>query len=225
MNRFELKIATFMAMAYQLASLSTCPKRQVGCILLDKNLRVIGSGYNGVVSGMQHCNGKDCNCVHAEINALDNCKTRIDVTYIVTTCAPCSDCFSALANWPIETIYFAEESKHSIKSPLLVFVPPAPFVTPKWVAKKVGGSYQAAGTVVSEFNTKAGDTRVVFEFDTYPGMLHIFTPKQLLGSKTKQLVPCFGTKPDLSSKQVDEYNCRACQLKSECEKAWYSHDF
>lgn len=224
MNRFKLKIATFMAMAYQLASLSTCPKRQVGCILLDKNLRVIGSGYNGVVSGAQHCNGEDCNCVHAEINALDNCKTRIDVTYVVTTCAPCSDCFSALSNWPIETIYFAEESKHSIKSPLSVFVPPAPFVTPKWVAKKVGGSYQAEGLIVSEFQTKAKQTRLVFEFNDFPGMLHIFTPKQLVGGRTKQLVSCFGTYPQLSSKQADENACSTCQIKVACEREGYKYD-
>lgn len=230
MDRFELKISTFMGMATQLATLATCPKRKVGCILLDIDLRIIGSGYNGVASGEPHCDGKNCTCIHAEINAINNCRTPNDLAYVVTTCAPCFNCLTAIADarcnaefpYGLQAIYYNEQSKHSAHSEFLKHVTP---FTPKWVAKKVGGSYQAAGTVVSEFNTKAGDTRVVFEFDTYPGMLHIFTPKQLLGSKTKQLVPCFGTKPDLSSKQVDEYNCRACQLKSECEKAGYSHDF
>jgi hypothetical protein len=45
--------------------------------------------------------------------------------------------------------------------------------------KKVGGGYQATGTIVSCFYTLAGDERCVFEFDIYPGMLHIFSPKQM----------------------------------------------
>ena len=46
-------------------------------------------------------------------------------------------------------------------------------------AKKVGGSYQATGTVVSEFKTLAGKDRVVFEFDVPQGMLHIFSTDQI----------------------------------------------
>jgi len=46
-------------------------------------------------------------------------------------------------------------------------------------AKKVGGSYQATGTVVGNFKTTAGEQRYVFEFDEPKGMLHIFGPSQL----------------------------------------------
>lgn len=231
MDRFELKIATFMGMATQLATLATCPKRHVGCILLDKDLRIIGSGYNGVASGAQHCNGKDCTCTHAEINAINNCRTPNDLAYVITTCAPCHNCLEAIAasrcnaEFPsgLQAIYYYELSKNSVDLQNDILAHAAPF-TPHWSASKVGGSYQAAGTVLCEFNTKAGEKRVVFEFNTYPGMLHIFTPKQVLGSKTKQLVPCFGTYPDLSSKQVDKYSCNTCQLKSACMKAGYSHE-
>ncbi len=45
--------------------------------------------------------------------------------------------------------------------------------------KKIGGSYQATGTIVSIFQTTQGKTRAVFEFDEFPGMLHIYTEKQL----------------------------------------------
>lgn len=48
-------------------------------------------------------------------------------------------------------------------------------------AKKVGGSFQADGVIVSEFKTTSGKTRYVFEF-THPevaGMLHIYGPEQL----------------------------------------------
>jgi dCMP deaminase len=226
MDRFEQKISVFMGMAMQLATLATCPKRKVGCILLDKDLRIIGSGYNGVASGEPHCDGKDCTCTHAEVNALDWCSDLFSVAYVITTCAPCASCFGKImTNLPaVKTIYFSERSKNSCRMIGCNAECIAPF-TPNWPASKVGGSYQAAGTIISEFNTKAGNKRVVFEFDDYPGMLHIFTPKQILGSRTKQLVPCFGTNPALSSKQVDEYNCRACQLRPECEKIGYRHDF
>jgi hypothetical protein len=46
-------------------------------------------------------------------------------------------------------------------------------------ARKVGGSYQAEGTIVSEFRTLAGVPRYVFEFDEPKGMLHIFGAQQI----------------------------------------------
>lgn len=46
-------------------------------------------------------------------------------------------------------------------------------------ARKIGGSYQADGTVVSVFKTTAGELRYVFEFDQPKGMLHIFGPSQV----------------------------------------------
>lgn len=46
-------------------------------------------------------------------------------------------------------------------------------------ARKIGGSYQAAGTIVSVFETTAGLQRYVFEFDSPAGMLHIFNGTQL----------------------------------------------
>ena len=46
-------------------------------------------------------------------------------------------------------------------------------------ARKVGGSYQAVGTIVSRFHTNSGLERVVFEFDEPKGLLHIFSPDQL----------------------------------------------
>ena len=46
-------------------------------------------------------------------------------------------------------------------------------------AKKIG-SYEASGTIVSEFKTLAGETRYVFEFDYPSGMLHIFSKANLI---------------------------------------------
>ena len=45
--------------------------------------------------------------------------------------------------------------------------------------KKVGGNYQATGYIVGAFSTRAGRRRYVFEFEDFPGMLHIFHGGQL----------------------------------------------
>lgn len=55
-------------------------------------------------------------------------------------------------------------------------------------AKKIGGSYQAEGTIVSTFATLAGETRHVFEFDQPAGMLHIFGPGQVEIAAAPQVV-------------------------------------
>lgn len=45
--------------------------------------------------------------------------------------------------------------------------------------RKVGGTYQAEGTIIAVATTSLGHIRYVFEFDAYPGMLHIFNGGQL----------------------------------------------
>lgn len=45
--------------------------------------------------------------------------------------------------------------------------------------RKVGGTYQAEGSIVGIAITTMGDVRYVFEFEQYPGMLHIFNENQL----------------------------------------------
>lgn len=45
--------------------------------------------------------------------------------------------------------------------------------------RKSGGTYQAEGIIVGIAVTTTGDVRYVFEFEQYPGMLHIFNEGQL----------------------------------------------
>jgi hypothetical protein len=54
---------------------------------------------------------------------------------------------------------------------------------------KIGGSYQAKGTIKARFLADDGTPRYVFRFDNPPGLLHIFNEKQLDhidGSLTEQ---------------------------------------
>ncbi|MCB1768652.1 MAG: hypothetical protein KDJ31_02965 [Candidatus Competibacteraceae bacterium] len=45
--------------------------------------------------------------------------------------------------------------------------------------RKVGGSYQATGTIKSAFLADDGTARYVFRFDNPPGLLHIFNEGNL----------------------------------------------
>ena len=46
---------TFIKVATLMAKHSTCVRKQVGAVIV-KNNRIISTGYNGVPSGMKHCN-------------------------------------------------------------------------------------------------------------------------------------------------------------------------
>jgi hypothetical protein len=49
-----------------------------------------------------------------------------------------------------------------------------------WRARKIGGSFQHTGTVIAEFETIAGERRLVLEFDApVAGMLHVYRPDQV----------------------------------------------
>jgi len=47
------------------------------------------------------------------------------------------------------------------------------------LVRKVGGTYQADGIIVGIAVTTRGELRYVFEFEQFPGMLHIFNEGQL----------------------------------------------
>ena len=70
----------FMIQAALLASRSTCNRLSVGAVLV-RDKRIIAGGYNGSVSGDEHCIDAGCylrdgHCVrtiHAEMNAILQC--------------------------------------------------------------------------------------------------------------------------------------------------------
>ena len=70
----------FMAQCHLLALRSTCTRLAVGAIIVRDN-RIIAGGYNGSISGGDHCIDHGCyvvenHCIrtiHAEMNALLQC--------------------------------------------------------------------------------------------------------------------------------------------------------
>ena len=117
----------FLALAVLAAQRSTCVRRKVGCILVDKKGRLLATGYNGVASGETHCNDKPCEgamhksgegldhckAIHAEQNAILQCKDPQQIRTAYVTTAPCVSCTKLLLNTSCKTIVFLESYPNS----------------------------------------------------------------------------------------------------------------
>lgn len=104
------------------ASRATCPKRQVGAVVADEHGVVIGTGYNGVPRGIEHCTDKPCsgvgkaaphshqhcNAVHAEVNALLTAGHRARGGYLAVTTSPCKECAKVIVNAGIKWLIVGE---------------------------------------------------------------------------------------------------------------------
>ena len=115
-------IITMLRMAEILAKRSTCSRRRAGAILLNKHNHIVGSGYNGVATGLPHCiehsckganiaSGKGldiCEAIHAEQNALMQCSDIFDIEAAFVTTSPCAHCIKMLMNTSCRDIYYIE---------------------------------------------------------------------------------------------------------------------
>lgn len=91
---------------------STCVRRQVGCVLVSDTGLVLSTGYNGNAAGLPHCidepcagsgmqsgTGLDiCEAIHAEQNALIQCKDHQHIGTCYCTTLPCMHCLKMLLN-------------------------------------------------------------------------------------------------------------------------------
>ena len=113
----------FLSLACLVATRSTCPRRRVGCVLVDENNHVLATGYNGVPRGVTHCTDQlcpgagfksgegyeFCQATHAEQNALLQCPDVMKVQKVYCTTQPCFTCTKLLMNTGAEEIHFLDE--------------------------------------------------------------------------------------------------------------------
>lgn len=133
MNRIT-KDEYFLQMAILASKRGTCPRRQVGAIMVNVRRHVLSTGYNGVPVGVSDCGsrtslckGKDfksgkglseCHAVHAEANALLQCKDVYEIETAYLTDAPCIDCTKLLLNTGCLKIIFLKRYAHTISQRL-----------------------------------------------------------------------------------------------------------
>lgn len=93
-----------MSLALLAAQRASCPRRKVGCVLVNGDYHVVSTGYNGPPRGMVNCTDvpcggqhhasgqglKSCVAIHAEINAFEQAGNRLNtVVEMYLTCGPC----------------------------------------------------------------------------------------------------------------------------------------
>ena len=112
----------FLGIAQAASTRGTCIRRRVGCILVNKKHKVIGTGYNGNQSKAEHCitnpcagatfasgQGLDlCEAIHAEVNAVLRCKNPFKIYTAYITCSPCISCVKLLLATSCKRIVFTE---------------------------------------------------------------------------------------------------------------------
>lgn len=116
----------FMDITRLVATRSTCLRRHVGAILV-KDRNILATGYNGVPSGISHCDASGClrerlkvpsgerhelcRGLHAEQNAIIQAARHginIDGSTLYCTTMPCIICTKMLINAGISTIIYGE---------------------------------------------------------------------------------------------------------------------
>jgi dCMP deaminase len=110
----------FLALAEQVSRRSPDPSTKHGCILVDRDNRVISTGYNGPIHGMPNDvvqltrPAKYDWFIHAEDNAVAfaRCDLRGATAYI--TGPPCSACFRRLLQVGIRRIVYASRQSACI---------------------------------------------------------------------------------------------------------------
>jgi len=114
--------AYFIGIAVAVSKRATCGRRQVGCVLTDRNHRIISTGYNSVASGQPHCpDEEDCGgskqasgntsmCIaqHAESIALAKCNDIFQIHTAYITTQPCVSCARKLLDTSCVRIVFLE---------------------------------------------------------------------------------------------------------------------
>lgn len=108
----------FMNIAEQVASRSTCDRKNVGAVIVRDKM-ILSTGYNGSIRGAPHCDdaGHDMehdHCVrtaHAEANSVAQAAkngVNINNSEIFVTASPCLTCFKLVANSGIKTVHYKE---------------------------------------------------------------------------------------------------------------------
>ena len=103
----------FLKMAFVARERSKDPRTQVGCIIVDKNQRVIAAGYNGMPAKINETVDlwqppkKYQYVIHAEANALIHApREELKNATLYTTHLPCQECAKLIVAAGIKQLYY-----------------------------------------------------------------------------------------------------------------------
>ena len=108
----------FIKLAQEVSTRSTCPRKQVGCVIV-KDKTIVATGYNGSLPKEAHCTSHGCfiqdnHCVrtiHAETNAINQAaKNGVSLkdTTIYCNVEPCWNCYKNIISAGITKIFYME---------------------------------------------------------------------------------------------------------------------
>lgn len=110
----------FMGLAHLSAKRSKDPSTQVGAVIVSKEHRVVGIGYNGFPNGCsddefpweregEFSNTKYPFVVHAELNAILNSNADLHGCSIFVSLFPCNECAKAIIQSGISRIVYESD--------------------------------------------------------------------------------------------------------------------
>ena len=127
----------FLRIAFEVATRSTCLRRQVGSVLVTDR-RILATGYNGVPRGLLHCDEAGCirerdnvpsgqrhelcRGLHAEMNAFLQAAIHgvsVDGSELYSTTHPCVLCTKMLIQAGVKRVIAAEGYPDELSAEML----------------------------------------------------------------------------------------------------------
>lgn len=105
----------FLDLADLVATRSKDLQTQVGCVIVDRNMRIVSTGYNGFPRGVEETPAKWEKpkkyryVVHSEANAILDAKQDLRGCILYCTLQPCCECIKLIAGAGIDRVYFRNE--------------------------------------------------------------------------------------------------------------------
>jgi dCMP deaminase len=114
-----------MRLAEVAALRSTCLRRKVGAVAIDRNGYVLATAYNGAPSGLSHCTHESCirvknkipsgqqlemcKAIHAEQNLVLRLGPRLKGATVYCTTCPCVTCAKLLIGAGVAAICWKQD--------------------------------------------------------------------------------------------------------------------
>lgn len=104
----------YLSLAHIVSNRGSCPRAQVGCVLVHKN-RVVGTGYNSSHQGTAHCDDVGClpdndgkcqRTIHAEVSAVLSMDNPHSALLAYVTHEPCMHCYKIMSAANVKHIYY-----------------------------------------------------------------------------------------------------------------------